>query len=164
MDEPIRVNPSVTVEEITDLAVALAHAPLLAAALGCRRRGPAYHGNLQPRENGRSRTYMLAVVDGATAALAVGTYTDGDPILQLSGAATLPDYRGRGIYTALVARRLADARAAGREAAVIGPNRTTSAPICATLGFEELCGLDFTCACRRRRCSTVSGYGELSCI
>ncbi len=49
----------------------------------------------------------------------------------------------RGICTALVARRLADARAAGAEAAVIQAVRGTSAPVCANLGFKEILPLEF---------------------
>ena len=64
------------------------------------------------------------------------------PFVLLGGAGTLPEHRGRGLYTALVARRLADARADARTAAVIQADRETSAPICAKLGFRELCGLE----------------------
>ena len=67
----------------------------------------------------------------------------GRPIVLLAGAATLPQHRGLGVYTSLVARRLADAHARGIEAAVIQAVRTTSAPICKNLGFVERYGLDF---------------------
>lgn len=42
-----------------------------------------------------------------------------DEVAQLSGASTLPDHRRRGIQTALLARRLSDAREAGCEVAVV---------------------------------------------
>ena len=64
-------------------------------------------------------------------------------IVLLGGAATVSDLRGRGIYTSLVARRLADARAAGADAAVIQAARQTSAPVCAKLGFKEILPIDF---------------------
>jgi hypothetical protein len=54
----------------------------------------------------------------------------------------VPEARGHGVYSALVKRRLADARADGREAAVIQADRDTSAPICAKLGFRELCSME----------------------
>jgi N-acetylglutamate synthase-like GNAT family acetyltransferase len=60
----------------------------------------------------------------------------------MQGAATLTAYRGQGVYTALMAQRLADARAMGMEAAILQADRTTSAPICANLGFEEVCSID----------------------
>ena len=43
----------------------------------------------------------------------------------------------------MVAARLADARAMGKDAAVLQGDRNTSAPICAKLGFKEVCGIDF---------------------
>jgi predicted GNAT family acetyltransferase len=70
-------------------------------------------------------------------------YLPDSPIVLLGGAATLPEHRGRGIYSALVAKRLADARADGRTAAVIQAARSTSAPIAAKIGFREICGLEF---------------------
>ena len=57
-------------------------------------------------------------------------------------AATLPESRGHGVYSALVKRRLDDAHADGLEAAVIQADRDTSAPICAKLGFAELCSME----------------------
>jgi len=63
-------------------------------------------------------------------------------IVLLGGAATMPVARGQGVYRSMVARRLQDARARGAEAAVIQAVRPTSAPICADLGFREICGLE----------------------
>jgi hypothetical protein len=58
-------------------------------------------------------------------------------------AATLSEHRGHGIYTAMMAARLASARAMGKDAAVLQGDRKTSAPIAAKLGFEEICSIDF---------------------
>jgi GNAT superfamily N-acetyltransferase len=69
-------------------------------------------------------------------------YLPDSPTVLLGGAATLEEHRGQGIYTALVARRLADARADGRTSAIIQADRRTSAPICAKLGFREICALE----------------------
>ena len=69
-------------------------------------------------------------------------YVPRTPIVLLGGAATLSEVRGHGLYSALVKQRLDDARADGREAAVIQADRDTSAPICAKLGFRELCSLE----------------------
>jgi predicted GNAT family acetyltransferase len=66
----------------------------------------------------------------------------GSPVAVLQGAATLDAHRGHGIYTAMVAARVADARAMGKEAAVLQGDRKTSAPICVKLGFEEVCSVD----------------------
>jgi N-acetylglutamate synthase-like GNAT family acetyltransferase len=60
----------------------------------------------------------------------------------LAGAATLEEYRGKGIYSTMVAKRLEDARALGITSAIIQANKKTSAPICAQLGFEIVCPID----------------------
>ena len=87
----------------------------------------------------------LAFMDGVESPVSVASmyYMSDAPIVALQGAATLPDYRGRGTYTALMAKRLADARAEGMEAAVLQAIRATSAPICAKLGFSEIATADF---------------------
>lgn len=90
----------------------------------------------------RSRGYF-AYQEGRPVAWGYLVYVPESPIVLLGGAATIPEARGHGLYTALVKRRLDDARADGREAAVIQADRTTSAPICAKLGFRELCSLEF---------------------
>jgi hypothetical protein len=54
----------------------------------------------------------------------------------------MAEHRGKGVFTSLVARRLADGRASGDRAAAIQAMRATSAPICARLGFRELCPLE----------------------
>jgi N-acetylglutamate synthase-like GNAT family acetyltransferase len=69
-------------------------------------------------------------------------YLPDQPIALLLSAATLPAFRGYGIYTSLVARRLADARQDGIDAAIIQAVRATSAPICRKLGFVEIAPLD----------------------
>ena len=61
-----------------------------------------------------------------------------DVVLMLVGA-TREDFRGRGVYQALVARRLKDAHESGAEIAIVQALHNTSAPICARMGFEELC-------------------------
>jgi len=55
----------------------------------------------------------------------------------------IPGVRGRGVYTSLVARRMADAYRDGARAAVIQAVRSTSAPICQKHGFVEFFNLDW---------------------
>ena len=43
----------------------------------------------------------------------------------------------------VLAARLADARAMGKDTAVLQGDRKTSAPICVKLGFQEVCSIDF---------------------
>lgn len=60
-----------------------------------------------------------------------------DGIARLSGAATLPHARGRGLYRALLQHRLQQAHRAGQAAAVIQANDETSGPICRRVGFGD---------------------------
>ena len=94
---------------------------------------------------GRIRSTMYhAYVAGSDGPVAFGNlvFIPDTSIVLLGGAATLAAYRGRGIYTSLVARRLADARTEGASAAVIQAVRGTSAPVCAHLGFREMLPLE----------------------
>jgi hypothetical protein len=43
----------------------------------------------------------------------------------------------------MMAARLGDALAMDQDTAVLQGDRSTSAPICAKLGFEEVCSTDF---------------------
>lgn len=91
----------------------------------------------------RARGYFAYLDGERPVAWSYLVYIPGSRIVLLGGAATVPEARGHGLYTALVKRRLDDARADGSEAAVIQADRATSAPICAKLGFRELCSLEF---------------------
>jgi GNAT superfamily N-acetyltransferase len=90
----------------------------------------------------KGRAYFAYLDTESPVAWSYLVYLPDSPIVLLGGAATLPEARGKGIYSALVKRRLEDARRDGREAAVIQADRDTSAPICAKLGFRELCSLE----------------------
>ncbi len=59
----------------------------------------------------------LALCDGAVAG--GGSLHLADGVAQLTGAATAPEHRRRGVQTALLAARLADAAAAGCDVAVV---------------------------------------------
>ena len=87
-----------------------------------------------------TRTFVAYLDDTPIAAASLNLLEERS-IALLGGAATLPEQRGQGAYTALVARRLAEAQAAGMEAAIIQGDRTTSAPIVEKLGFQERCSL-----------------------
>ena len=142
---PIAVDPKIEIREAT-LHEAQAASEMMARAYG------------MPEEVARFFNVMLAMTDSKVQNRGYFAYLDGgsdpvawsylvylpdSPIVLLGGAATVPEHRGRGIYSALVAKRLADARADGRSAAVIQAVRSTSAPICVKLGFREVCGLEF---------------------
>ncbi len=61
----------------------------------------------------------------------------------LGGAATLPDYRGKGLYSNLLKIRKEKAKALGLEYLVIQAREDTSAPIALKHGFQKVCTLDF---------------------
>lgn len=83
----------------------------------------------------------LAFVDGIEEPVGAAAmdFVPGLPVVRLGGAATLPDHRGKGVYSSLIERRLADARKAGAVATVIQSAAVTSQPICEKLGFEMVC-------------------------
>src|SRR4051794_632726 len=144
LDAPIAANPRVRVEE-TSMKSALAESEMMARAYGLpidvMRLLNEYLAAGANRI--KSRGYFAYVEDtDRPVAWSFLAYLPDSPTVLLGGAATLKEYRGRGLYTSLVARRLADARADGRTAAIVQADRRTSAPICAKLGFREICGLE----------------------
>jgi hypothetical protein len=96
----------------------------------------AYALMLEP--GSRHRLY-LARVNGEPAAAAGAVFFARSAYLL--GGVVLPRFRARGLYRALVAARLADARAAGLELVTSNAIADTSAPILERMGFERLCAL-----------------------
>ncbi|HEV8656707.1 MAG TPA: GNAT family N-acetyltransferase [Candidatus Limnocylindria bacterium] len=142
---PISVDPAIEIREGT-LQEAQAASAMMGRAYGMPEEVARFFNVLLAMTDSKvkNRGYF-AFVDGGTEPVAWSylVYLPDSPIVLLGGAATVPEHRGRGIYTALVAKRLADARADGRSAAVIQADRSTSAPICAKLGFREVCAMEF---------------------
>jgi len=141
---PIETNPNVRIEE-TSMKDALTESEMMARAYGLPIEVMRVFNEYLAAgsERIKSRGYF-GYVDGNERPIAWSylAYIPDSPTVLLGGAATLEEHRGHGLYTALVARRLADARADGRTAAIIQADRKTSAPICARLGFREICGLE----------------------
>jgi len=67
----------------------------------------------------------------------------GEKILLLKGAAVLPEYRKRGVYRALIQKRLLDAQKEGFDRAIIHSDRSQSYQTCRDLGFREICSTEF---------------------
>src|SRR5215831_2176530 len=141
MGRAIKVNPAVTVRQATH-ADRDALMRLYATAYPLPEALAAVITDVVPLAAG-GRHY-LAFLEGVERPVAVASMFPfpKSTIAVMQGAATLSEYRGKGVYTALMAKRLADARALGMEAAILQADRTTSAPICANLGFEEVCSID----------------------
>ena len=80
---------------------------------------------------------FLAYADGIPVAAAAGRVIPEPRIFALFGAGTLPDFRGRGIQTALLRTRMSEAAAAGCElAVVVTQGGTISYRNCVRVGFE----------------------------
>jgi GNAT superfamily N-acetyltransferase len=139
----IEVKGDPRVEEVT-VADAQSRSEMMAQAYGSPVEVIRFFNEVLAATASRikSRMYFGYVDGGAPVAWSYLVYLPDSPLVLLGGAATLAEHRGHGLYSALVARRLADARADGRAAAVIQADRATSAPICAKLGFKELCSLE----------------------
>jgi GNAT superfamily N-acetyltransferase len=80
-------------------------------------------------------TRYLARIDGRPVATADLTLLEDDRAVFLGGALTLPEFRGRGAYRALVRTRWSDAVAAGRPL-LVTQSEPMSQPILRRLGFE----------------------------
>jgi hypothetical protein len=142
LDAPIETNPLVRVREV-DPEEAGRESEMMGRAYGMPIEVAEMFTRLLGAKTGvRSRGYFAYLDGGSPVAWSYLVYIPRSPIVLLGGAATVPEARGHGLYTALVKRRLDDARADGREAAVIQADRDTSAPICVKLGFRELCSLE----------------------
>lgn len=85
-------------------------------------------------EDPRRRAFL---VFSAGQAAGTASYVLSQRSVYLTGAVVLPEFRGRGLYRALIEARLAAARAAGRDLATTHA-RPTSAPLLERLGFEVL--------------------------
>jgi len=140
---PIDVDPKTRVREVS-WPDAIANSELMARAYGLPPEMMRLFNEIAASSADRvkARPYVASLEDDRIVAWAWLVYLPDSPTVLLGGAATLEEYRGHGLYTALVARRLADARADGRTAAIIQGDRKTSAPICAKIGFREICGLE----------------------
>ncbi|HYK97674.1 MAG TPA: hypothetical protein VEU77_04720 [Candidatus Acidoferrales bacterium] len=139
LDLEIRTNPSVRVREVTP-AETIDASEMMGRAYGLPTDVTTMFNRLVATM--QSRAYFAYLDSEAPVAWSYLVYVPKTPIVLLGGAATLSEVRGQGLYSALVKKRLEDAHADGREAAVIQADRDTSAPICAKLGFRELCSLE----------------------
>lgn len=85
----------------------------------------------------RPQRLFLATCDGEPAATA--SYIAFPRSAFLNGGVVLPQYRGRGLYRALVRARLVHASSRGIELATSHAREATAAPILEHMGFETIC-------------------------
>ena len=116
-------------------ADALAAIGALEAALYDDTMASSLAGDLAAAPDGLS--IHVAYVEDAPVAAGWTRFERESPFASLWGGATLPAYRRRGIYRALVAARVNEARARGFRFATVDA-RETSRPILSLLGFARL--------------------------
>lgn len=87
------------------------------------------------RERPASVSPYVAYVDGVPAATGRTAFTPGDPFAYLAGGATLPEYRGRGLYTDLLRVRVREALSRGVRLLMVDA-RPMSRPILERHGFR----------------------------
>ncbi len=127
--------PGVFVEEVGPENVGL-FTRMIAEGFGMDP-GPLGRFHRQVVETPGRRNHMfVAHLDDTLAGAANMVLFERSVLLQ--GAVVVPALRGRGVYRALVARRLRFARARGVALATVHANENTSAPILLRAGFEEI--------------------------
>lgn len=131
-------DPRITVDEV-DAATVGVYTRTMAEGWDMDPGPLATANELVVRSRGRHHLF-LARYDGEPAATAGAVVFERS--IYLLGGVTLPRYRGRGLYGALVAARLTHARARGVALATSHAIAATSAPILERLGFETLCRYD----------------------
>lgn len=83
----------------------------------------------------------IAFHDGQPAAFSAMEVHEDLPVIRISGGATDPVFRGKGLYKAMVNERLEEARKLNKGYLVVQAKVETSAPILKRLGFREVCTL-----------------------
>lgn len=139
---PLREPPpaDVTTRRVASLEDLLLAREIQRQAFGSGDEKPdLVQAALDLESEGVAGSTFLACVDGEPAAAAYAAYT---PLgVLLFGGATLPAFRGRGAYRALVAARAEEAAARGTPALVTHAGRM-SRPILERLGFEPVARID----------------------
>jgi hypothetical protein len=139
----IKPNPAIRVVELA-VTESEAATEVMAAGFGITLDSARYFHQMMVLSTPQLRmrvyaAYLNAVADPVACGY-VSYYPD-QPIALLCGGATLPDYRGRGVYKAVLAKRLNDIRKDGVQTVIVLADQRTSAPICAKAGFTKVCEL-----------------------
>jgi hypothetical protein len=137
----IKSNPGVEIRE-SSIADWDRHVAIIASAYGISVEVTNILNRLYEALGNKAKLYLAYVPDREEPVAFAGSVFEDNGIVVLLGAGTLEAYRGRGIYTSMVAKRLDDALAQGATTAIIQSDPKTSAPICANLGFEHICSID----------------------
>jgi GNAT superfamily N-acetyltransferase len=85
-----------------------------------------------------SCSVYIAYVDEQPVSYSRIDFPRNNPFASIWGGSTLPDYRGRGLYSALIAARLQEAEKRGYQYLTVDANPETSMPILQKLGFVTI--------------------------
>ncbi|WP_394843935.1 GNAT family N-acetyltransferase [Pendulispora brunnea] len=133
--EDVPMPRDVTIEEVDDSTLEL-YTRVMATGWNVEE-GPLEKAHRRiMQENDRSQRFYLGRYQGRPAAVA--GYLDLGHSAYLLGAVVLPDFRRHGLYRALVAARLRDARARGLRLATSLARAESSAPILERMGFRTV--------------------------
>ncbi|EPJ54423.1 MAG: hypothetical protein OFPI_06700 [Osedax symbiont Rs2] len=96
------------------------------------------HLVLTGQQNPENLTVYVIYQDDIPVSSAWIMYNDNSPFAGIWGGSTLPQYRGRGYYSALLNKRISDAKQRGMKYLCIDASEM-SRPIVARHGFEFIC-------------------------
>ena len=114
--ELIEPSEGITIERVTATTAKLWDSVIVK---GYAALGPLPENLFVPFATLQGSTNFIARVDGVPAGGSMGAILRHAGIAALFGTATLPEFRGRGVHTALINRRLWEAAKAGCEYAVV---------------------------------------------
>ncbi len=126
-DSPVEI-----VDALRDAPTYEAAEAVEAVAFG-HRAPPGWRQRFEDARTDADRHGFLALLDGQPAGAGWGTVREHG--VMLNGGVVHPRFRGRGVYRALLAARMALARRAGVEGLATQARQNSSAPILARLGF-----------------------------
>ena len=140
----VKGNEDVTVEK-KPISKITEYADLLASAYGFGESVEAFaiRSKLIVHSGDGGNLY-LAFLENKDNPVAYGVsiYYEKEKVVILQGSGTVGAFRRKGIYTKLVAARIADACDMGMETAVIQAINSTSMPICQKIGFQKISDID----------------------
>lgn len=140
----VKGNEDVTVEK-KPISKITEYADLLASAYGFGESVEAFaiRSKLIVHSGDGGNLYLAFLENKDNpVAYGVSVYYEKEKVVILQGSGTVGAFRRKGIYTKLVAARIADACDMGMETAVIQAINSTSMPICKKIGFRKISDID----------------------
>ena len=90
-----------------------------------------------------SRNYMVFCRDEMKpVGFGISVYLEGGSVVLLKGSGILPEFRGRGIYRAMLERRICDAGEGNIKTILIHADRSSSYETCKKMGFKRVCSTE----------------------